>query len=148
MRQTSTHLTFVLVIMAGLLSCKGRYTDVSVATTAAITRDWTEFKPATPLRWERPEQEFTFHIDSPHSRSVKAEIVVPDGQAFVPEVEFVTSGGLVISADAHGFLGEDMYFASSKGGMEPIGAIRMRSKVPLQISNLRWRGYDPSQVKR
>ena len=144
----------VLVIFLGTLlmmvACRDPYVQVSIASTAAVTQDWKEILPAEPLRWTKPHEEFSFHIDTPHRRGAKAEIVGPQGERCVPEVEFITADGKSLLADAHGFWGEDMYFYSSKGGpgTESIRAIRIRSSLPLQLSELIWRGYDPAEVKR
>lgn len=147
MRRSLAVLFGAFLIMVG---CRDPYVQVPIAPTATVTQNWTEVHPTTALRWTKPQQEFSFHIDTPHQRSPQAEIVGPNGQRCVPEVEFVTTGGKTLIADAHGFWGEDMYFYWSKGesGMEPIQAIRIRSSLPLQISNLMWRSYDPAEVKR
>ena len=143
-----------LVILFGaflmMVGCRDPYVQVPIAATATVAQNWTEVRPAEPLRWTKPVQEFSFHIDTPHQRSTQVEIVGPGGEHFIPEVELVTVSGKTIVMDGHGFWGEEMCFDWSKGaaGMEPIQAIRIRSRVPLQISNLIWRGYDPAEVKR
>jgi len=133
-----------------MVGCRDPYTQVSIAPTATVTQSWSEVRPPQPLRWTKPQEEFSFHIDTPHQRSPQAEVIGSRGERCVPEVEFVTTSGKTLIADAHGFWGEDMYFYWSKGvpGMEPVQAIRIRSNLPLQISNLIWRGYDPAEVKR
>ncbi len=130
--------------------CGNPYTQVPIASNATISQEWTEIRPPANLRWTEPVEEFSFHIDSPYVRSPQAEIVVPSGEHFIPDVEFVTTSGMTYVTNGHGFWGEDMFFSLSNGqpGMEPIQTIRIRSTLPLRISNLVWRGYDPAKVKR
>jgi hypothetical protein len=143
-----------LVMVVGVLllttACRDPYTQVRIVPAATIAQGWSEIRPAEPLRWTKPIQDFSFHIDTPHERSSRGEIVGLDGQSCIPEVEFLTTDGKTLVADTHGFWGEEMYFYWSKGGIgtEAIQAIRVRSSLPLQISNLIWRGYDPAEVKR
>jgi hypothetical protein len=133
-----------------MVGCRDPYVQIPITPTTTVTQNWTEVRPKMALRWTKPQQEFSFHIDTPHQRSPQAEVVLSSGERCVPEVEFVTTSGKTLVADAHGFWGEDMYFYWSKGdpGMEPLQVIRIRSSIPLQISNLVWRGYDPTEVKR
>ena len=140
----------LLATIAMMLGCRNSYSDVQIASSATVSQQWTEIRPAQPLSWTKPAEEFSFHIDSPHQRSPQAEIIGPSGEHFVPQVEFVTTNGRTIAADTHGFWGEDMYFYWSKGGpgAEPIQMIRVRSSLPLNISKLVWRGYDAAKVKR
>jgi hypothetical protein len=133
-----------------MVGCRDPYVQVPIAPTATVTQDWTEVRPRKPLHWTKPVQEFSFHIDTPHQQSTQVEIVGPGGEHFIPEVELITMSGKTMAMQGHGFWGEEMYFDWGKGGsgMGPIQAIRIRSRVPLQISNLIWRGYDPAEVKR
>lgn len=146
-----TYKTLILwMVLLSTVACTSPYKETVIAQGASISTEWTEIHSPQPLRWSQPAEEFSFHIDSPHQRSPQAEIIGPDGKRFVPEVEFVTSDRKVLVCDVHGFWGEDMYFSYSKGGpgTEPVQAVRMRSSVPLRVSNLLWRAYDPAKVKR
>jgi len=136
-----------LVLMVG---CRDRYTEVPISAPTTIGKDWIELHPSKPLVWKDPAEEFSFHIDTPHQRSERAEIIATNGERCVPEVRLVTESGDALSPEAHGFWGEDMYFYWSRGEAkrEPIRAIRVRSDIRLQISSIIWRGYDPSKVKR
>jgi hypothetical protein len=140
----------MLVAAFSLIGCNERYTDVLVASSASISQQWSELRPEKPLQWTRPEEEFSFHIDTPHQQGEKLDIVGPSGEHCLPDVELVTTSGKTISLDGHGFWGEDMYFYLTKGkpGNEAFQAIRIRCSMPLRISNLIWRGYDPTEVKR
>ncbi len=116
----------------------------------AISKEWTEIRPVQPLHWMRPVEEVSFHIDSSHDIGSHVEVVAPDGQKFVPEVELVASDGKTYAMDEHGFWGEDMFFTrrDKLSNSVAIQAIRIRSSLPLRISSVIWRGYDPAEVKR
>lgn len=131
-----------------MLGCKDPYTQVPIAPTATVSTDWTEIRPKQPLHWTQPAEEFIFHIDTPHDIGPHAEVVGPDGQKAIPDVELVASDGKTYPMDEHGFWGEDVFFSREKlADSVSIQAIRMRSSLPLRISNLRWTGYDPAKVK-
>lgn len=142
-------LVLCAVLLSGL-ACSSAYKETVVAQSASISTRWSEIQSPQPLEWSQPAEEFSFHIDSPHQRSAQADLIGPDGQRFIPEVEFVTADGKTLVPDAHGFWGEDMYFSYSKRvpQTEPVQMVRMRSDVPLRISHLVWRSYDPAKVKR
>ena len=141
-------VAMIFVACATILGCRDPYTEVFIASTATLSNDWTEIRPAQPLDWTQPVEEFSFHIDSPHEIGPHAEVVGPDGQKAVPDVELIVSSRKTYAMDAHGFWGEDMYFTRDKSDLEAIQAIRIRSSMPLRISNLIWRGYDPAKVNR
>jgi hypothetical protein len=143
-------LVLLLLLFWIPVACTNPYQESRIAQTAMINQEWSEIRPPHPLKWAKPVQEFSFHIDSPYHHTAQAQIVGADGQRFVPDVQFLTASGKVYIPDAHGFWGEDMYFFYSKGNntTEPIVSIRVRSSLPLNISNLLWVGYDPAKVKR
>lgn len=139
----------VLVGLLTILGCEDRYTQAPIASAATVSKDWVEIRPPQPLKWTRPVQEVDFLIDSPHERGVRADIIGPNGEHWVPEMLLVASDGKIFTMDSHGFWGEDMFFdRGSPGDSVTIQAIRMRSGMPLRISNVRWVGYDPAKVKR
>ncbi len=142
-------LTIPFVAFLVMLGCRDPYTQIRIASSATISQDWIEIRPAEPLHWTQPVQEFSFHIDSPHAVSRELQIVAPDGKRGVPDVELVASDGRTLVLDSHGFWGEDMYFYSRETPAPvTVQAIRIRSNFPLHISGLTWRGYDPAKVKR
>jgi len=133
-----------------MVGCGDRYTQIPVASSVAISGAWTEIRPPEALHWTQPVEEFSFHIDSPHYIGPNAEVVGSDGQKFVPDVELIASDGKTYAMKEHGFWGEDMFFTRTDrlAGSVTIQTIRIRSSLPLRISNLIWRGYDPAKVKR
>jgi len=68
----------------------------------------------------------------------------------VPEVEVSGESGRVFRMDSLSFLGEELVFTfkSKPSDLKTIEAVRLRSSTPLSVSNLKWRGYDPQQVKQ
>ena len=146
--------TCVAAVMPGVLSlllaCRDPYSVISIASEVTISKDWIELRLARPLRWSRPEEELSFNIDTPHSVGEGLEIIGPRGEHFVPEVEAIGENGNVFTMDSHGFLGEELVFSfkNKPSGLNTIQAVRLRSSTPLRVSNLRWRGYDPQEVKR
>jgi len=142
-------VAIMFVACSMMLGCGDRYTQVPIASTAAVSKEWTEIRPLRPLHWTQPVEELSFHIDSPHDIGPHAEILGPGGEKVVPDVELVASDGKTYTMDEHGFWGEDMFFSRDKlSDSVAIQVIRIRSRLPLHISNLIWRGYDPAKVKR
>jgi hypothetical protein len=92
-------------------------------------------------------QEFTFHIDSAHQRNSQLEIIGPEGEHSVPDVELVAHDGRTFALEVHGFLNEDMFF-TRRTPVATIVAVRIRNSFPIRVSNVRWVGYDPAKVKR
>jgi hypothetical protein len=130
------------------IACGNPYTIVPIASMANVSADWTELVSAKPLVWAKLAQEVELHIDSPHQRDLELRIVGPDGQKSVPDVELVATDGRTFSMDVHGFLNEDMFFTRQTPVPVPIRAIRIRNGFPIRVSNVRWVGYDPANVKR
>jgi hypothetical protein len=138
------------ILVLGLWSmagCEDPYSQVSIAPGAIVSTEWTEIRPEKPLAWTKPVEEFTFHIDSAHQRSLNLEIVGPDGKRSIPEVDLIAEDGRVVPLDVHGFLSEDMFF-TTQTPVKTVRAIRIRNSFQIRISNLRWVGYDPKEVKR
>jgi hypothetical protein len=132
-----------------MTACADRYTQVSVADAASVSMDWTEIRPRKPLVWTKPVEEFTFHIDSAHQRSLDLELVGPNGKRSVPDVDLIAEDGRAFSLDARGFANEDMFFSTQKSlPVSSFRAIRIRNSFPIRISNLRWVEYDPKEAKR
>ncbi len=133
-----------------ILGCWNPYVVVPIVSQASISTSWTEFRPAQPLRWSRPEEELSFRVNTPHYIGQNLEIVGPSGEQFVPEVELVADSGRLFVMDSHGFLGEEIVFTfkSKPSDLKSIQAVRIRSSSPISISNVLWRGYDPKDVKR
>lgn len=133
-----------------ILGCAKPYVVVPIVSQSSISTSWTEFRPARPLGWSRPEEELSFRINTPHPIGQNLEIVGPSGENFVPEVELVAESGRLFVMDSHGFLGEEIVFTfkSKPSGLKSIQAVRIRSSSPISISNVLWRGYDPKNVKR
>lgn len=131
------------------VGCKGAYKEVPIMDSVSLTNDWTEVRATEPSVQQEPQWELIFKIDSLHQRTPAADIRIGN-QTFVPEVQLSTSGRKTIKPDSHGFLGEEMYFSWNRGsiGDDSIVAFRLRSSVPLKISRLVWRGYNPEDVKR
>lgn len=140
-------LTITIIALCAVVGCEDPYTQVAIAPAATISTTWTEIHLEKPIAWTKPVEEFTFHIDSPHQRNMALEILAPDGQRSVPEVDFVADDGRVIHLDVHGFLNDDMFF-TTQTPIKRAKAIRMRNSFQIHISNLRWVGYDPKEVKR
>lgn len=141
-------LALILAWLTASLACRDPYTEVSIAPAASVSRDWVEVRAPRPLTWEQPVEEVVFHVDSPHQRSTQVEIVAPNGERAVPEVELVSTDGRTFVMDSHGFWGEDMFFTRDKVSVKTIQGIRIRNNFPIQISNVRWVGHDPAKVKR
>ena len=137
-------------VLSLLLGCREPYSVVPIASQATISKDWTEFRPAQPLRWSQPVEEVSFKIDTPHRKGEGFEIIGSGGERFVPEVEVVGENGRVFRIDSLSFLGEELVFTfkSKPSDLKTIEAVRLRSSTPLSVSNLKWRGYDPQQVKQ
>lgn len=133
-----------------MLGCRESYTLVPIAKTATLSKEWTEIRPEKILRWSRPEEEIVFHIDSVHQVSRELEIIGANGERGVPDVELIADDGLSYVMDSHGFVGADMVFMfkNNPSHIATFRAVRIRSSIPLSISNLSWRGYDPANVKR
>ena len=132
-----------------MVGCSNQYAEVPVASSAAISQQWSDISPPQPLRWTQPVQELSFHIDSPHEIGPHAEVLLPGGKTVIPDAELITSDGKTFAMNHHGFWGADMFLSRDKlSDSVTIRTIRIRSSVPLRISNLIWRGYDPAKVKR
>jgi hypothetical protein len=140
----------MLVAFSLLLGCREPYSVVPIASQATISKNWTEFRPGQPLRWSQQEEELSFRIDTPHHIGEGLEIVGPGGERFVPEVELMADNGKFFVMDSHGFLGEelDFTFKNKPPDLKSIQVVRIRSSTPINVSNVLWRGYDPSRVKR
>ena len=143
-------LTLMLGTLSMVLGCKTPYNVVPIAPSATLSKDWLELRPEKPLRWSEPEEEISFHIDSAHEISQRLEIIVPNGDRCVPDVELIADDGQSYVMDSHGFLGDEMIFSfkSHPANLKSVWAIRVRNRIPLHVSNLLWRGYDPVEVKR
>jgi hypothetical protein len=137
----------LLALLSFLVGCTDPYTRTPIASSATVSKEWTEIHPTPALRWSRPVQEFTFHIDSAHQRNPKLEIIAPNGEHSVPDVELVAEDGSTFALDVHGFLNEDMFF-TRRTPVTTIRSVRIRNSFPIRISNVRWVGYDPAEVKR
>ena len=133
-----------------LLGCREPYVIVPIVPHAALSPNWSEFRPEHPLRWSEPGEELSFHIDTPHQIGDHLEIVKPKGEGFVPDVELVSTDGKTFVMDTHGFLGGDIFFTfiSKPPTLTSIAAVRVRSRIPINVSDMIWRGYDPEEVKR
>lgn len=135
-----------LLFLAG---CAARYEVVPIASAVTISQEWTEIQPAQPLYWTKPVEEIDFHIDSAYRRDLKADILGADGKPWAPDVQVTASDGKTYPVYDHGFWGDDMFFSPDKlPDSVAVVAIRIRSKFPLRISNVRWTGYNPVDVKR
>jgi hypothetical protein len=122
----------------------------SIASHATLSTSWSEFRLEHILRWSEPEEELSFRIDTPHRIGEHLEIIGPEGEGFVPEVELVANDGKTFLMDTHGFLGGEIFFTfkSRPSALTSVAAIRVRSSIPIIVSNMIWRGYDPKNVKR
>jgi hypothetical protein len=140
----------VLIGFSLLLGCREPYFVVPITSHATISQVWTELRPAQPLRWSQQEEELGFRIDTPHHIGDGLEIVGPGGEKFVPEVELMADNGKLFVMDSHGFLGEEVVFTfkSKPADLKSIRVVRIRSSIPIKISDVLWRGYDPRNVKR
>jgi hypothetical protein len=132
-----------------LLGCREPYVIVPIVSQATLSTNWSEFRPEHALRWSEPEEELSFHIDTSHRIGEHLEIIGPKGERFVPEVELVAADGKTFIPDYHGFLGGDIFFAFrvKPSALTSIAAIRIRSSIPVTVSKMIWRGYDPKEVK-
>ena len=140
-------LTALLVALIMTVACRNLYTQVPIVQSATLSKDWTELHPSEPLVWTQPTEEFTFHLDSEHERTLDLELIGPNGERSVPDVQLVDDDGRTFALDVHGFLNEDMFF-TRQTPVPKIRAIRIRNSFPIRISNVRWVGYDPEKVKR
>jgi hypothetical protein len=138
-------LAYLALFSAG---CANPYTQVPVASTASVSTDWSELQPEKPLDWTQPVEEIRFHIDSPHQVDPDLRIIGPGGRKAVPDVELVAADGRTFPMNIHGFVNEDIFFASQARVPVTIHAIRIRNGFPIHISNIRWVGYDPARVKQ
>lgn len=143
-------LTLVIGTLSMILGCRTPYNVVPIAPSATFSKDWLEIRPKKPLRWSRPEEEISFHIDSAHQISHELEIIEPGGERSVPDVELIADDGQPYAMDSHSFVGDEMIFSfkSHPANLKSVRAIRIRNQLPLHVSNLLWRGYDPVEVKR
>src|SRR5574337_370147 len=139
----------VFALLSMMVACATPYKEVWLEPApVGITNQWTELRSERRLEWTEPEQELIFHIDSVHQVSLQLEIIGQEGKRGVPEVEMVEGDGRTFPMTSHGFLGEDMFFTMEKPPLASYQGIRIRSGVPIRISNVRWRGYDMAEVKR
>lgn len=139
----------VVLLLWAALGCRDRYTEIQISPSAEISNHWVVIRAPKPLTWTQPVEEFSFGITSPHEIGLNADIVMPNGEKVVPDVELIMDNGTTCEMDQHGFWGQDMFFTRrQRPASALIVAIRIRSTSPLHISNLRWRGYDPARVKR
>jgi hypothetical protein len=140
----------LLCAISWLSSCRAPLSEVYIARAANLTKDWTEFRPSPQIRWSQPDGEISFHIDTPHKRSNDFEIIGPNGELCVPEVELISDNGQTLVIDTHGWTNQDMVFFiwNQPSHIKNIQAVRIRSSLPLQISNLRWEGYDFAKIKK
>jgi hypothetical protein len=143
-------LGVLLSVMCLFLGCREPYVVEPIIAHANLSSNWSEFRPGHLLRWSEPEEELSFRIDTPHRIGEHLEIVGQGDERFVPEVELVANDGKTLLMDTHGFLGGEIVFTfKSKPSVFPsIAAIRVRSAIPITVSNMVWRGYDPKNVKR
>jgi hypothetical protein len=133
-----------------VLGCRDHYVVQPVAPRAEIGTDWTVLTPPKALLWSKPVEELAFLIDSPHQIGEHLEVVGPKGEKFVPEVQLLSPSGKWYQMDSHGILGEEMFFTLRNGSSDltSFNEVRIRSDVPITISKVLWRGYDPNDVKR
>src|SRR6266545_1999176 len=127
------HTALLALLLVGMTACTDPYTQVPIAGVASVSKDWTEIRPEKPLAWTKPVEEFTFHIDSAHQRSLDLQIVGPDGKRSVPEVDLIAEDGRAFSLDARGFANEDMFFSTQKPlPVSSFRAIRIRNSFPIR----------------
>jgi hypothetical protein len=142
-------------VLSAAIGCREPYTIVPVAPSVNLSKNWIYLHAKPPLRWSQPVEEFSFHIDSPHSFGQindghTVDIVLPNGGRCSIDVELIAQGGRSYAMDSGGVLGGDMYltFKTKPPKLTSIEAVGIRSSTPLHISHLLWRGYDPAKVKR
>lgn len=93
-----------------------------------------EIRPAHPLYWTEPVEEIDFHVAPPYHSDTRANLVGPNGEVWVPDVQLVGTDGKTCPTDDHGSWGDDMFFSHDRLP-DSIGvvAIRIRSKFPIRI---------------
>jgi hypothetical protein len=146
----SIQSVLVAVLMGCVFGCHRPYADTVVEQRAELSTAWTTIRAEQPLDWSPPIEELSFQIDSPHKISNSGGLFLVDGTRCEIEVELVASDASKYPMEWHGFLDGDMYFTfpHKPAGMRTVEAFRVRSNAPLTISNIRWRGYDPTRVSR
>ena len=135
------------------------YLDREISGQVTLSSQWLEITMKEPLRPERDRQKIIIDIEPP----VKLEpsgpsmgLVLPDGSVVIPEVQLIDQDGNIYNLTS-----PSASFEASPGGawqrgfgrVEPLPknkvytAVRIRCEKPVRCSRIRWRSYNPSDLK-
>jgi hypothetical protein len=146
----SIQWVLVVILMGCIFGCHRPYANTAVEQRAELSTAWTTIRAGRPLDWSQPIEELSFQIDSPHKIGNSGDLFLVDGTRCEIEVEMVAPDARMYPMEWHGFLNGNIYFTfpNKPADIKTVEAFRLRSNVPLAISNIRWRGYDPTRVSR
>ena len=142
-------VSFVLIVLA-LSSCSGYDMTELIDAPVHITKDWSEFSLARPLRCDRTDQEILIKVATPHQLDAKSwGVVLPDGSVATPEVQVRDTSGRQYNLDQRSFWGDAMCFQGrTLPNQQDFAKVMVRSDVPIDVSKIAWNCYNFEDHKR
>lgn len=141
-----------VMVLTPITACREPYKTVQVASTMQLSRGWTEISPNKPLSLSEPTEEVVFTVDPPHSFDRDLFPVLSNGTKCPVSVAILDDRGRSYALNGPGLIGGDMFFDTFDTlvprDVHYIQKIRFKSGCDMEISNVIWRGYDFSKVKR